>query len=279
MIRLEFTVENTADLLETPFYGAGALGRWESAAAQSGPYVEGGTFALVSGTDVYVVPDAAGIPGETWYRMRVSNAAGSSFGAFSAPILGGVTSLVSLAEVRALVKSRLNDIDLQVVIDREEAWLAGRVGPLTGERTDTWTPGIGDTPLYLTRRAPSVVLTDDGRTLASSEFLFTPSTGMIRRVWTPDLQDNPPWRQLYLGWEGTVSATYTPADEAAVKLAIIELVRLATGETGFDSETIGDYQYTRGASSGRLSRAGLARSILLRRPAYSMRIHSAMEAS
>jgi hypothetical protein len=279
MIRLEFTVENTADLLETPFYGAGALGRWESAAMQTGPWTEGGTFALVSGTDVYVVPDSAGIPGETWYRMRVSTAAGSSFGAYSAPILGGVTSLTSIAEVRALVRSRLSDVDLQAVIDREEAWLAGRVGVLTGERTDTFTPGLGDTPLYLSRRAPSVVLTDAGRTLAASEFLFTPSTGMIRRVWTPDLADNPPWRQLYLGWQGTVSATYTPADEADVKRAVIELVRLATGETGFDSETIGDYQYTRGASSGRLSRAGLTRSILVRRPAYAMRIHSAMEPS
>ncbi len=186
-------------------------------------------------------------------------------------------SVVSIAEVRALVRSRLSDPDLQVVIDREEAWLAGRVGALTGSRTDTYMPGLGDTPLYLRRRAESVVLTDAGRTLATSEFLFTPSTGMIRRIWTPDLQDNLPWRQLYLGWQGTVTATYTPSDEADVKRAVIELVRLAVGETGYDSETIGDYSYTRGASAGRLSRAGLARSILVRRPAYAMRIHSAME--
>jgi hypothetical protein len=188
-------------------------------------------------------------------------------------------SFVSIAEVRALIRSRLSDVDLQTVIDREEAWLAepGRVGPLTGERIDSFTPGLGDTPLYLRRRAESVVLTDDGRTMAASEFLFTPSTGMIRRIWTSDLATDPPWRQVYLGWQGTVTATYTPADEAAVKLAIIELVRLATGETGYDSETIGDYSYSRGASSGRLSRAGLARSILVKRPAYSMRLHSAME--
>ena len=190
---------------------------------------------------------------------------------------GEPTSLTSIAEVRALVRSRLSDADLQVVIDREEAWLAGRVGPLTGERTDTFTPGLGDTPLYLRRRAESVVLTDASRTLAASEFLFTPSTGQIRRIWTPDLTNEPPWRQLYLGWQGTVTATYTPADEADVKRAVIELVRLATGETGYDSETIGDYSYTRGASAGRLNRAGLARSILVKRPAYSMRIHSAME--
>jgi hypothetical protein len=187
-----------------------------------------------------------------------------------------MASLVDIAAVRALVRSRLGDVDLQVVIDREEAWLAGRVGPLTGERTDTFVPGLGDTPLYLRRRSESVVMTDAGRTLAASEFLFTPSSGMIRRIWTPDLADDPPWRALYLGWEGTVSATYTPSDQASVERAIIELVRGTVGETGLDAETIGDYSYTRGTSAGRLSRASLARGILVRRPAYSMRIRSAM---
>jgi hypothetical protein len=186
-------------------------------------------------------------------------------------------SLVSIAEVRALVRTRLSDSDLQAVIDREEAWLAGRVGALTGSRTDTFTPGIGDTPLYLRRRAESVVLTDDGRTLAASEFLFTPSTGMIRRIWTPDLTNSPPWRQLYLGWQGTVTATYSPSDEAAVERVVIELVRGTVGETGYDSESLGDYSYTRGESAGRLSRYDLARSILVKRPAYSMRLHSGME--
>ena len=37
-------------------------------------------------------------------------------------------SLVSIAEVRALVRSRLSDTDLQVVIDREESWLASKIG-------------------------------------------------------------------------------------------------------------------------------------------------------
>ena len=100
---------------------------------------------------------------------------------------------------------------------------------------------------------------------------------MIRRIWTPDLAGDPPWRQLYLGWQGTVTATYTPTDAAAVKRAVIELVRGTVGETGLDSESIGDYSYTRGESAGRVGRAGLARSILLRRPAYSMRLRSAME--
>ena len=187
-------------------------------------------------------------------------------------------SLVSIAEVRALVRSRLSDADLQVLIDREESWLAGKIGTLTGARTETYRPGPDDQPVYLSRRAPSVVVTDDGVTLvADTDYLFTPSTGMIRRVsWVETV---PPWREWPLAWRGVVTVTSTPSDEAAVKRAIIELVRGTTSETGMDSETIGDYSYSRGASAGRVSRASLWRSILLRRPAHSLRIHSAMEAS
>lgn len=283
MIHLVVAVANTAELLATEAYGAGALLRWESSAALAGTYVEGGTEALVSGTDLYDIWDAAGVVGATWYRTRISNAGGTTFSAYSAA-LPGVPSLVSVAEVRALVKSRLSDVDLQIAIDREEAWLATKVGTLTGERTDTFTPGIGDTPLYLSRRAESVVVTDDGVTLvAGTDYLFTPSTGQIRRI-VGYLAD-PPRYQYVAGawrgaWRGAVAVTYTPSDGAAVKGAIIGLVRGTVGETGFASETIGDYSYSRATASGAYAgpnRAGLARSILLRRPAYSMRLRSAME--
>lgn len=177
-------------------------------------------------------------------------------------------SLVSIAEVRALVNTHLSDVDLQAVIDREEAWLAGRVGLLAGERTDTFRPGLGDTTLFLRRRAESVVVTDDDVTLAAdADYLFTPSSGALRRGTTTSP----------LAWRGVVTVTWTPIDEATVKRAIIELVRGTTGETGLDSETIGDYAYTRGESAGRVGRAALARSVLLARPAYSMRIRAGWE--
>ena len=176
MRHLEIEVTNADELLATEAYGAGALLRWESSATEAGTYVEGGTEALVSGTTLYDVWDAAGIE-TTWYRTRISDAAGTTFSAYSDP-RSPVTSVVSIAEVRALVNSRLSDVDLQAVIDREEAWLAGRVGALVGERTDTFRPGLGDTTLYLRRRAESVVVTDDGVTLAAdTDYLFTPSTG------------------------------------------------------------------------------------------------------
>lgn len=266
MRHLEIEVTNVAELLATEAYGAGARLRWESSAAEAGAYVEGGTLALVAGTTLYDVWDAAGIE-TTWYRTRISDAAGTTFSAYAAP-RSPVTSLVSIAEVRALINSRLGDVDLQAVIDREEAWLAGRVGSLVGVRTDTFRPGLGDTTLYLRRRAPSVVVTDDGASLVpDTDYRFTPSSGAIRRGTTLGP----------LAWRGVVTVTSTPSDTAAVKRAVIELVRGTVGETGLDAESIGDYAYTRGESAGRVGRAGLARSILLRRPAYSMRLRSGME--
>jgi hypothetical protein len=269
VIHLTVTVENTAELLATEAYGAGALLRWESAATETGTYAEGGTVALVSGVSVYNVWHTAGVVG-TWYRTRISNAGATTFSPYSAPREGGLTSVVSITEVRALVSSGLSDVDLQVIIDREEAWLAGKVGVLTGERIDTFRPGYSDSTLYLRRRAESVVVTDDGVALvADTDYMFTPSTGALRRGST----------LAPLSWGEVVTVTWTPADEAAIKRAVIELVRGSLGETGMDSEDIGKYSYTRGESTGRVGRAGLARSILLKRSAYSMRLHSAMEAS
>lgn len=179
-------------------------------------------------------------------------------------------SVVTLGEVRALVKSGLSDPDLQAVIDREESWLADRIGALTGERTDTFTPGVGDASLYLRRKTAAVVITDAGVTLDPTDFLFTPSTGQIRRVVG---YISARYMHVPGAWQGDVTATYTPTDTASVARAVIELVRGTIIETGYESESMGDYSYNR----GKVGRAGLVRSILLRRPAHSLRIRSAME--
>jgi hypothetical protein len=191
------------------------------------------------------------------------------------------TSFVSIAEVRALVRSSLSDVDLQAIIDREESWLASRIGVLTGSRTDTFAPGLGDTPLYLTRRTEAVVVTDNGTLVAASDLLFTPSTGCLRRAvwasWPPDPPRYPVW---YPAWQGAVTVTYTPTDGADVTRAVIELVRLALDQSpGMQSETMGTYSYTRATGPGAISRFGLVRSILIRRPAYSMRLSTPWDAA
>ena len=172
-------------------------------------------------------------------------------------------SLVTLSEVRALVETGLTDVDLQAVLDREEGWLAGRIGALTGARTDTFSPGLTDTPIYLWRRAASVVVTDNALSVAAADLRFVPESGMVRRITGT--------------WTGPVAVTYTPTDADAVKRAVIEFVRGTVTETGNDAETLGDYSYTRGEAAVRLGRLALVRSVLLRRPAYTVRLRSSLE--
>lgn len=172
-------------------------------------------------------------------------------------------SLVTLGEVRALVETGLTDVDLQAVLDREEGWLAGRIGALTGARTDTFSPRLTDTQIYLSRRAAAVVVTDNAVIVAAADLRFVPESGMVRRITG--------------AWTGPVAVTYTPIDADAVKRAVIELVRGTVAETGNDAESIGDYSYTRGDSAVRLSRPALIRSVLLRRQAYAARLRSSLE--
>lgn len=198
-----------------------------------------------------------------------------------------MASFVSIAEVRALVRSRLSDADLQTVIDREEDWLATKIGALSGSRTTTYSPGVSNTPLYLPRRTESVAVVDAGAAVASSDLLFTPSSGCLRRraASSPWPTDGPvPFgyptagvEPYFPSWSGDVAVTWTPSDGAAVAQTVIELVRGTVGETGMESETIGDYQYTRGARAVSSSRPALLRSILLRRPAYSLSLRSMAE--
>ena len=172
-------------------------------------------------------------------------------------------SLVTLNEVRALVETGLSDVDLQAVVDREEGWLAGRIGALTGERTETFRPTLPDAPIYLPRRTNAVVVTDNGVPVSAADLWFVSATGLIRRINVP--------------WTGPVAVTHSPTDGDVVRRAIIELVRGTLAETGSDAETIGDYSYSRGDATVRLGRLALVRGVLLRRPAYSARLRSSLE--
>ncbi len=158
-------------------------------------------------------------------------------------------SLTTVAEVRALVDTDLEDADLQAVIDREEAWLARRVGPLSGPRTVTIPDPRFDADLVLARPTAAATVTSAGQPV------------------TVDLIGGTILRRLS-GWLAPVAVTYTPDDELEVKRAVIHLIGIALkGGDDLASETIGSYSYQRfgaqgSAGSSRPTRASIVRSLL-----------------
>lgn len=150
-------------------------------------------------------------------------------------------STTSVAQVRALVPGAapLTDPQLQEVIDREEAWLARRIGALEGSRTATFvvTSQGAALPLRLPRPASSVTVVDNGTALASSAY-------RLDDPWTLSRVSTTSWAPA--SWTGPVVATWDPIDKLEVVKATIELVRLTLAETGHDSETVGPYSYNRG---------------------------------
>lgn len=171
-------------------------------------------------------------------------------------------SETALAEVRALVATGLGDPDLQSVIDREEQYLAHELGaPISGERTQSvWRSGWywrDSDHIYLARPTDAVTaITDNGVSIDPSAVRLFGNGSLLERVSG--------------GWAGPlIELTYTPNDRLRVVRVVIELCRLTLGETGFNSEDIGDYRYQRSgilqATSMQIqstSRKALVRSLL-----------------
>lgn len=160
-------------------------------------------------------------------------------------------SLLLLAEARALVGSGLGDPDLQAVIDREEAWLARRIGALSGSRVETFWPQPvdRDDPLRLRRPTASVAVTDGGVVLAGSAVRL--------------LGDGTLAEKATGAWTGpSVAIVSTPTDTLEVKSGIVKLIRLTTTASPYDSETLGDYSYSRGGASEASQQQAIVRDLL-----------------
>lgn len=151
-------------------------------------------------------------------------------------------SLVSVAEVRALVETTLGDVDLQDVIDREEDSVARRIGPLSGPRTITIPFPDRLTAFHLPRPAKDVTLTESG---VSSTFRVLSDGGIERTTGY---------------WYGPVAVTFTPIDTIEVKRVVIELVRIVVTDTGYASESAGPFSYSRGGTTAEM-RAALIRGL------------------
>jgi hypothetical protein len=183
----------------------------------------------------------------------------------------GEPTVVTVDQVKALVATDLSDSDLEDVIAREEAWLARRIGALTGERTMLCyiaAPDL-DMPLYLTRPTDEVTVDDDEIELEPSQVRLLGNGTIVERA---DAH-----------WTGpTVSVTFTPNDDLEVERVIIELVRIGVSTTPFESERIGEYSYSRGTGSAvrsaALLRDDLVKELTPLRGPRTMRLQSSLKA-
>jgi len=169
-------------------------------------------------------------------------------------------SLLTLAEARALISTSLGDVAFQGVIDREEAWLARRIGALSGARTQTFHVRVADAddPLWLRRPTSAVTVADNGV-----------ATTAIRL-----LRDGTVVEKTTGSWTGPVAVTSTPNDAEEVRRVIVELIRIGVSASAYAAETIGDYSYSRGADSPASQRDALVRDLVPRRGPGTIRLRS-----
>lgn len=172
-------------------------------------------------------------------------------------------STLQLDEARAVITTSLSDADLQEVIDREEAWLARRIGPLDGSRTETFITTDGDEVLQLQRPTTfaSLIVTDESGAVSD----------MALRGWSDLVPGDH-------AWDTSVEVEYTPDDEPEVKRAAVTLVRLAVTESGYQAESAQGRSATVDHTMRRKMRWEAWRGLLRPAQPQSMPIRSAIPA-
>lgn len=148
-----------------------------------------------------------------------------------------MTSLVSPADVRALVKTSLTDVQLQDVIDRIEAQVSTRIGePQDDSMATTITKTFRGEGYYLfmpTEIHAVVSIVEDTTTLTGDEYQ-TWAGGVIERLPSESY------------WGDRITVMYKPKDDRKVRSqVIIDLARIVIERTAMKSEGIGgEYSYT-----------------------------------
>lgn len=184
-------------------------------------------------------------------------------------------SLLSTDEaLGAGIGADLDTDALQAAIDEEEAWLARRIGPLTGERTQRYPlaylrPTTGE--VRLRRPTDAVEVLSEGTDISDA-------VELRRDGWRVGLL---PRGDRYTGAAGTgvLEITYTPNDELEVKRAVKQLLAMQLGTVtggGVTMEQMDGYMYQRGAGVSTRSRASIVASLREPAEAGSTRLHSSL---
>jgi hypothetical protein len=168
-----------------------------------------------------------------------------------------MSSLVTVANLRDLVQTSMSDVDLQTVIDREEAMLVQRCGAHYEDDSTRVTETLSGSKrnLYLRRKVTSIYrVTEDSIVLSQGDDDF--------RVWA--LEGRIERLPAGTTWGSVVSVIYVPYDDNEQRRAVlIELVRLALERTAMRSESVaGEYSYQ--APDWQRERARLYRSLNFR---------------
>lgn len=146
-------------------------------------------------------------------------------------------SLVTVADVQALINTSLSSSELQDVIDRVEAQVTARIGaPQTDAYATTVTKtlrGEGMNLFMPTEVYEVSSIVEDTVTLTSDEY----------RVWGGGVIERLP---MGSNWGDRIVVTYKPADDREKRSqVIIDLVRLVLERTALKAESVGgEYSYT-----------------------------------
>jgi hypothetical protein len=166
-------------------------------------------------------------------------------------------SLVTVAEVRAMVTTGILDTPLQAIIDREEAIMVQRCGAHYADTSTRITETVrGGYPLlHVAQKITSVYrVTEDGTVLSQTDedFRVWELEGMLERLPAGSV------------WGSVVAVIYVPYnDNERRKAVLIELVRLALDRMAMQSENVaGEYSFT--APDWEYERARLFRQLNFR---------------
>ncbi len=162
-------------------------------------------------------------------------------------------STLSVAELRSLVNTGLNDSSLQLIIDREELEITRRLGAASdGSTTSIVETKPGGCANHYTRRPIASVsqvreqlaLGQSFTTLLTTEYQVWKDEGRLERLPTA-LSGIPTWSMGGSLWGALIEVTYIPVDDRERrKLAIVEFCRIALERTAMKSESVaGEYSY------------------------------------
>lgn len=160
-----------------------------------------------------------------WYRIVFVDAALNEQP--TTPVQQGSAAPLTVTQIRELVETDLIDSALQRIVNDAHEMILEYHGPHTGDVTERFLPGSGDTFIFTKRRITSVTsiketytgnLGETVNTLAASDYALESGRQIRRKI-------GGTYPRSF--WAPMVTVTYSPADELVRRQRVlVDLVRL-----------------------------------------------------